>query len=107
MSNYIIIHCSCPDNDQAKKLADSLISNSLAACINIITNMTSIYKWQGKVCEEPETLLLIKTHKNMFNAVKTHIQSAHPYELPEIIAVSIIQGSQAYLDWISNSIPQK
>lgn len=95
---------TCPDAGAAQALAKSLVSSRLAACVNIVSNMASIYHWQGKLCEEVECLLLIKTTSQCLDAIQALILSEHPYELPELIAVPIDNGLPAYLNWIKESV---
>jgi len=86
--------------DEAKNIAAHLVNNKLAACVNIIPQLTSIYEWKGAVQEDSEYLLLIKTREDYFEAVKDAIIKLHPYELPEVISVPIKQGYDKYLNWI-------
>ncbi len=92
-----------PDNTGARRLADSLVEQGLAACVNILPQMTAIYKWQGKLEHGNEQLLLIKTRKECYSALTEYILDQHPYELPEIIAVPIENGLPEYLKWISEN----
>ena len=101
--SLLIVYCTCPDHSAALALADSIIDAELAACINIVPGLTSIYRWQGKRQQGTEELLLIKTRKENYPALEKHIVARHPYELPELIAVSIDTGLPAYLDWVSES----
>lgn len=100
-THHQIIYCTCPDKEAAKKLAQGLVENHLAACVNIIPGLTSVYPWQGKIETANEVLLLIKTHNECFPALENYIQTHHPYELPEIVAVPIEQGAKQYLNWVS------
>ena len=93
-----------PDENQAKEVAKILVSNNLAACINILPKMTSIYQWQGKLEQGQEHLLLIKTEQHRVAELQSAIQEAHPYELPEIVVVPILSGYEPYLKWISESV---
>jgi periplasmic divalent cation tolerance protein len=93
-----------PDEEQAKALARILVTRKLAACINILPKMTSIYEWQGKLEQGEEHLLIIKTEQNRLAELQETIKEAHPYELPEIIVVPIVGGYEPYLNWISNSV---
>ncbi|WP_349432278.1 divalent-cation tolerance protein CutA [Methylomarinum sp. Ch1-1] len=99
-----IILCSCPDQCTAKKIASHLIEAQLAACINILPSVTSVYLWQGKVETEQEQLLLIKSHSGQYPELERQIKALHPYELPEIIAVSIDRGLPDYLKWIDSCL---
>lgn len=103
-SPYRLILCTCPDNQVAEQLATSLVEQRLAACINIIPGLTSIYRWQGKLEKGTEVLLLIKSTQDRYAAVESAIRQQHPYELPEIIAVTLDEGLPDYLRWITASL---
>lgn len=105
--SYQIIHCTCPDQEIAEQLAHGLINEKLAACVNIIPCIYSIYPWQGKIASTQEYLLLIKTQKHLFKQVACYIRKHHPYDLPEIVAVPINQGSPEYLQWIDTCLASK
>ncbi len=98
----IVIFCTVPDTEVAEKIANHLVSSKLAACVNIVPQLTSIYFWKNEVCKDPELLLIIKTKKSLYTQVENAIKSIHPYEVAEIIAVPIILGSQEYLGWIND-----
>ena len=98
-----IILTTCPDMETATEMANTLVDKGLAACVNILPGLTSIYQWKGdRQCGE-ELLLMIKTQSNQYTAIESTILSQHPYELPEIISVPIEIGFTAYLDWINTS----
>lgn len=99
-----VILCTVPDPDTAGTIASKLVSEQLAACVSIVPGITSVYRWKGAVEQDQECLLLIKTDRGMWNALESRIQSLHPYELPEIIAVPIAKGQQDYLQWITDSL---
>ena len=99
-----LILCTCPDQNSAEMLARLLIEAKLAACVNVLPGLTSIYAWQGEIETAREHLLLIKTHKDRYAAVETALKNAHPYQLPEIIAVTIDQGFPEYLQWIDTCL---
>lgn len=101
-TDYQIIFCTCPDKVTAEKIAHLLIENNLAACVNIVPNITSIYRWQGEVERADEVLLLIKARQDAYLALENVIKNHHPYELPEIIAVAIERGLPDYLHWIDS-----
>ncbi len=96
-----LIFCTCPDQTCAEELATTLVDERLAACINVLPGIRSIYHWEGKRETADETLLLIKTHHRAYPELERRIRELHPYELPEIIAVPVENGLPAYLDWIS------
>ncbi len=93
--------CTCPDAGTADRIADALVAERLAACVQVLPGATSVYRWQGKVEHARETLLLIKTGRERLDALTARVVALHPYELPEVVAVDITGGSHAYLDWIA------
>ena len=100
---HSLIFCTCPDQGTAEKLANHLIDESLAACVNIVPGITSIYQWEGKRETGTELLLIIKTREEMYTKLEKRITELHPYELPEVISVSLNNGLPAYLDWITQN----
>ena len=105
--SYQLVFNTCPDQATAEKLAKQLVTEKLAACVNILPNLTSIYQWQGNIETENECLLMIKTPKTQYQAIEDWIRINHPYELPEIIAVSIEHGLPEYLQWINACVSTK
>ena len=99
--NALIVFTHVPDRAAAEKIARALVERKLAACVNILAECTSIYRWQGKIETAGEVPLLIKTRADIYDEVEAAIKSLHPYELPEIVAVSVEHGSGEYLDWIN------
>lgn len=95
-----LVFCTCPDRNSAETIAKLLVTNGLAACVNIVPHLTSIYSWQGQIESTEECLLLIKTPKDNYPALESLIHSHHPYDLPEIITVAVQQGLPDYLHWI-------
>ncbi len=100
---HLLVLTTCPGTITAKQIAQDLVANEVAACVNIIPGLTSYFKWSHKVESDVELLLLIKTTSEHFPAVQKRIKSLHPYELPEIIAVSIKDGLEEYLRWIEDN----
>ena len=100
MSALIVI-TNAPDRDVALKIARALVERKLAACVNILAECTSVYRWQGRLETAAEVPLLIKTRAAIYSEVEAAIKSLHPYELPEIVAVSVERGLPDYLDWVS------
>ncbi|MGR9106879.1 MAG: divalent-cation tolerance protein CutA [Gammaproteobacteria bacterium] len=96
----ILVLCSCPSHSVAKQIAETLLARRLAACINILPGITSVYSWKGKIEQDREDLMLIKTRSSHYGEVERCIVEQHPYELPEVIAVPVEQGSDPYLTWI-------
>jgi periplasmic divalent cation tolerance protein len=109
----ILVLCTCPDEAVAVDIARVLVKEGLAACVNRISPVTSIYQWDGRLCEAPEQLLLIKTTPARYEALEMRLKALHPYEIPEIIALPVVAGSSQYLAWLNaatdrttaNSIP--
>lgn len=104
MQEHILVLCACGSEAEAEEIADQLVSNHLAACVNISAPVRSVYRWQGQIESAPEWLLTIKTARERFEEVSAAIQSVHSYELPEIIALPITTGFAPYLKWITDSI---
>jgi len=101
-ANHHIIFCTCPDKDTAEKIARLLVTNNEAACVNILPGITSIYTWKEQIESVQEYLLLIKAHKDQYQAIERTVRNHHPYELPEIIAVPVERGLPEYLHWIDS-----
>jgi periplasmic divalent cation tolerance protein len=106
-ADYCLVLCSCPNADTANELALLLVEQRLAACVNVLPGMTSMYGWEGRVEKASEQLLLIKTEAAGWASLEAFIKHRHPYEVPEIIAIPIERGSQDYFDWISAWVGQR
>ena len=96
----IVVLMTTKDITEAEKIAAELVKDGLAACVNIVNKVRSIYKWQGEVCHETEALCLIKTVRGNFEPLKDKIKSMHSYTVPEVIALPIELGSAKYLKWL-------
>lgn len=103
-SDALLVYCTCPDDETTNQLAEMLVSKQLAACVNIVSGIQSVYAWQGKVQFDDEALLLIKTTSSAYEELQTVLREQHPYELPEIVAVTITTGLPDYLEWINQSV---
>lgn len=99
--SFLLVFNTCPSKAVAQKIAKSLVKEKLAACVNISTSLESIYSWKGKICQEKEYLLFIKTKASLYKKLEKRLLELHPYEVPEIIALPIQAGSSQYLEWIS------
>lgn len=99
-----IVLCTCPDMGTAEDIANRLVAEKLAACVNILPGLTSVYLWKGVVEKDAELLLVIKTTGNAYPALEAAIRAAHPYELPEIVCAPIIAGLPGYLKWIEDAV---
>jgi periplasmic divalent cation tolerance protein len=99
--NAVLVITNLPDRAAAEKLADALIAKRVAACVNILAPCRSVYRWKDAVQRDEEHPMLIKTTRERYAALEAAIREAHPYELPEIIAVPIEHGLPAYLAWVA------
>lgn len=91
---------TCPDEGTARRIASALVDERLAACVNIVPDLTSVYRWEGAVETKPECLLLVKTRRERLEDVRRRLEELHPYDLPELVALSVEWGSSAYLQWV-------
>ena len=103
----LIVHCCVPDQDVADRIARALVEEGLAACVNRLPGVVSTYRWQGETQVGAELLLLIKTTRARFEALRARIVALHPYELPEVIAVDVARGHEPYLAWVAESTALK
>jgi periplasmic divalent cation tolerance protein len=103
MGPYIVCLVTIDDPAKAANIARILVEKHLAACVNIIPEIQSIYSWKGQICDEKERLMIIKTRRTLFNELQAAVKELHPYEVPEIIAVDIQHGLPEYLQWINDS----
>lgn len=110
MSEVLIVLTNLPDVESADRLARQLVEQRAAACVNRLAPCVSTYRWQGEIETAAETPLLIKTTRSAYPSLEQAIRAAHPYELPEIVAVPVSQGLPAYLDWVGQEtkiIPER
>jgi len=103
MAKHVVVLVTAPSKDVGREIGQTLLERRLAACINVVPAVESLYVWQGEVCDDEEVLLVIKTTAAAFDALVTAVRNVHPYDVPEIIALPIAAGFQDYLDWISES----
>jgi periplasmic divalent cation tolerance protein len=103
MSDPIVVLVTCGSEEEALKIANALVEARLAACVNLVAPIRSIYRWEGKIWDEKEWLLIIKTQKHRFEALEQKVKSLHSYAVPEIVSLPITEVSAAYLDWINEN----
>ncbi|SEJ16995.1 divalent-cation tolerance protein CutA [Frateuria terrea] len=96
----LLCYCTCPDEGSARHIAETLVADRLAACVNRLPGIASTYRWRGDVTTDSEHLLLIKTTATRFEALRTRLLALHPYDLPELIAVPVEHAHAPYLAWV-------
>jgi len=101
---YLLISITTNSSEEAERIAEALVQERLAACVNIVPAITSIYRWQGEVHRDSEVLLIAKSRPELFDPLAARVKELHSYEVPEIIALPIVAGSRAYLSWIDESV---
>jgi len=106
VSERLLVLTTVARAEDAERLAEELVGRRLAACVNVLPGVRSIYRWKGAIEREEERLLLVKTRADRFEALREAILSLHPYEVPEVVAVPIEAGSAAYLRWLDESVGQ-
>ncbi len=104
MTDKVVVLVTCGSNEEAERIARALVEARLAACVNILGPVRSIYRWEGKLNDDQEVLLLIKTSRSLFDQVRHAVEKAHSYEVPEVICLPIIDGAPNYLDWLTDSV---
>ena len=104
MTDKVVILVTAASRRECRKIARHLVEAKLAACVNITQPIESIYHWEGKVADEKEFLMLIKSTRELFQEIKLEISKVHSYRTPEIICLPIIDGSRNYLQWVSDSV---
>lgn len=104
MTDKIVILCTCSSAGEAERLARSLVEARLAACVNVIPQVRSYYRWEGALESSEEHLLAIKSSRPLFGALRAHLAKLHSYEVPEILALPVVDGSEEYLSWFEASL---
>ena len=105
--SFVLLLTTVGKRKNAFQISQALIQSHLAACVNIVPGLTSIYRWKGRVSRDPEFLLLIKTSKRKLPQVEKLLRQLHPYEVPEMITLTLHQGSSSYLAWMAKSLEEK
>jgi periplasmic divalent cation tolerance protein len=104
MTDKIVVLNTCGSEEEAERLARSLVDRRLAACVTVISPVRSFYRWKGAVADAAEWLLVIKTSRPLFARLRTALESTHSYELPEILALPVTEGSPNYLSWMDGEL---
>ena len=103
MDQFVVVFVTCGSEEEASKIAQALVDERLAACANIVFPIRSIYRWEGKICDEREWLLIVKTRETRLQDLEKRVKSLHSYQVPEIISLSILAGSPSYLKWLEEN----
>ena len=96
----IVVFVTCGSEEEAVIISNALVEERLAACVNLISPVRSIYRWEEKIWDEKEWLLIIKTQRKRFQEIETRVKSLHSYSVPEIVSIPIVEGASSYLDWL-------
>jgi periplasmic divalent cation tolerance protein len=99
--DFVVVLVTVPTDEVATQIAKTLVGEKLVACVSILPAVRSIYAWEGKVCDEGELLCVLKTRRELFTAVRDGVLALHPYQVPEIVALPLVEGSPAYLTWLA------
>lgn len=102
----LIVYITAPNEEEAAKIAKILVEERLAGCVNIVKDIRSIYSWQGKLEDEKEVLMIVKTRLKLFSALTSKVKELHSYTVPEIIAMPIVDGSEDYINWLQKATRQ-
>jgi len=104
MTDKIVVLSTCSGEEEAERIARVLVEGRLAACVNIVPGVRSVYRWQGAVESAGEWLLVIKSSRERFDELRAALEKAHSYEVPEVIAMAVVDGSPNYLNWVEGSL---
>lgn len=104
MSEFIVVLVTVGSADEGERLARTLVEERLAACVNLLSGVRSIYRWQGRVEQCKEELLVIKTKRDLFECLKKRVQELHSYSVPEILALPVLEGNESYLRWLEEAL---
>jgi periplasmic divalent cation tolerance protein len=104
MTDKIVVLCTCSSRDEARRIAGEIVRMRLAACVNLLPPVSSIYHWKGVVEEGEETLMIVKSARPLFERLRAEIVRLHSYEVPEIVALPIVDGSESYLEWMDREL---
>lgn len=107
MTDKIVVLSTCASGEEAERIGRSLVEKRLAACVNILAGVRSLYRWKGAVQDDREVLLVIKSSRALFAQLRAEIEKLHSYEVPEIIAVPIVDGSERYLEWLDRELGEE
>lgn len=98
---YVVVLATAPTREQAEQIEENVIQERLAACVTVVPHATSVYRWEGEVHKDQEVLLIAKTRAALFPALVARVQQLHSYQVPEVIALQVVEGAQNYLQWLA------
>lgn len=104
MTEVLVVFCTFPDEVKARQIGALLVEKQVAACVNVISGMRSIYRWEGKVHDDSEVLAVIKTTRKCYPGLEAALLEAHPYDTPEVLAIPIAEGATRYLNWVEENV---
>jgi periplasmic divalent cation tolerance protein len=107
MTDKIVVLSTCGSAEEAARIARALVEKKLAACVNVMPAVRSFYRWKGAIEDEQESLLVIKSSRVLFDQLRAEIERLHSYEVPEVIAVPVVDGSEGYLEWLELELAAK
>jgi periplasmic divalent cation tolerance protein len=107
MTDKIVVLSTCASTEEAQRMARALVEKRLAACVNVMPGIRSVYRWKDAIEDEEEVLLLIKTSRGLLEELREEIERLHSYEVPEVIALSVVDGSERYLAWMNRELAHK
>ena len=107
MTDKVVVLSTCGSEDEAQRIARALVEKRLAACVNILPGVRSVYRWKNEIEDSQEVLLVIKTSRALCENVRSQIEKMHSYDLPEVLALPIVDGSQQYLEWLGRELKKE
>ena len=106
-TDHLIVFCTVPDQSTALSISKTLVTEQLAACCNILPGVRSVYMWDGQLCDDTELLLVIKTRQSAYQDLEKRVVELHPYDVPEVLAITINSGFKQYLKWMDANVEEK
>lgn len=104
MTDKIVVFSTCDSEEQAAQIARALVEQRLAACVNIVPGTRSVYRWKGQIEDASEWLLIIKSRRELMDRLRAAVGTIHSYEVPELLAVPVVDGSEGYLEWLDREL---
>ncbi|MFQ5916086.1 MAG: divalent-cation tolerance protein CutA [Nitrospinota bacterium] len=103
MTEYRVVLVTCGNEEEARKIAEALVAENIAACVNFLPGLTSVYRWEGEVCRESEVLMIVKTREKRLPDLESRVKDLHSYTVPEIVVLPVVAGSREYLEWVKDA----